>query len=187
MTFDQRSPKKGFCLAGQPPPPRRYHHSAREPDRGLLMAATQSFFRNQARTHSAALQTLREIAADDFGERVPPFARSKRPGRSHERARLGQSDHLPPAPVVEYFTNRFLAQPPSRSAVGKRRSAITFRRSSYRKSPKSFVLERTHSLRRHRPRRDYRRVYAARIPGGVPLREHVLEDALLCFSPSAER
>jgi hypothetical protein len=33
------------------------------------MAATQSFFRNQARTHSAALQTLREIAADDFGER----------------------------------------------------------------------------------------------------------------------
>jgi hypothetical protein len=119
MTFDQRSPKKCFCLAGQPSPPRRYHHSAREPDRGLLMAATQSFFRNQARTHSAALQTLREIAADDFGERVPPFARSKRPGRSHERARLGQSDHLPPAPVVEHFTIRFLAQPPKQIGSGK--------------------------------------------------------------------
>jgi hypothetical protein len=127
------------------------------------------------------LETLREIAADDFGKRVPPFARSKRPGRGHERARLGQSDHLPPAPVVEHFTIRFLAQPPKQIGSGKETIGNYLQAFVTPEIAQVFCPGANTFASPTSTAERYRRLYAARIPGGVPLREHVLEDALLCF------
>jgi hypothetical protein len=94
---------------------------------------------------------------------------------------------LPPAPVVEHFTIRFLAQPPKQIGSGKETIGNYLQAFVTPEIAQVFCPGANTFASPTSTAERYRRVYAARIPGGVPLREHVLEDALLCFSPSAER